>query len=408
MSSLLSRAYSHLHRTPITHKTPFLTLRTCFYLSLSPKRPVLLSKRCYSTVLRRPPTTGQGRWYSGGGASSGGGGRKGFFRNFIENIRKGVNQNREMQESLKGFHEERDKLQKSHVMQQAKEKAAEATTKVFEYGAKGLEITKQGYSQVIENTAKAVKTAAETEVGKKGKDIGSQLAEGAQKTATIVGQQAEELAKTDVGQSVQKGAEIVKEDLIDDILKESAPYQAPDKIQTRSEMASDYAGSNTQEQTTISPNEQVKEVTLTRHSKWKEGWDKLRENNPVSNAMYNFKMKYDESDNLVIRASRAVTDRLGDAFGGVVTQSDMAEALAEIYKIDPSFTREDFMKQCQFEIIPTVLEAFLRGDSGVLKDWCYEPAFNVLSVIVKQRDEPGVKTESKVLEVRDVDALTDS
>ncbi len=89
--------------------------------------------------------------------------------------------------------------------------------------------------------------------------------------------------------------------------------------------------------------------------------------------MYNLKMKYDESDNLMIRASRAVTDRLGDAFGGVVNQSDMAEALAEICKIDPSFTREDFMKQCQFEIIPTVLEAFLRGDSGALKDWCYEP-----------------------------------
>ncbi len=59
-----------------------------------------------------------------------------------------------MQESLKGFHEERDKLQKSHVMQQAKEKAAEATSKVFEYGAKGVEMTKQGYSQVWENTAK--------------------------------------------------------------------------------------------------------------------------------------------------------------------------------------------------------------------------------------------------------------
>ena len=59
-----------------------------------------------------------------------------------------------MQESLKGFHEERDKLQKSHVMQQAKEKAVEATSKVFEYGAKGVEMTKQGYSQVWENTAK--------------------------------------------------------------------------------------------------------------------------------------------------------------------------------------------------------------------------------------------------------------
>ena len=67
-------------------------------------------------------------------------------------------------------------------------------------------------------------------------------------------------------------------------------------------------------------------------------------------------MKYDESDNLLIRASRAVTDRVGDAFGGVMTQSDMAEALAEIRKIDPSFDKEEFVKQCQFEIIPTVLE----------------------------------------------------
>ncbi len=29
-------------------------------------------------------------------------------------------------------------------------------------------------------------------------------------------------------------------------------------------------------------------------------------------------------------------------------------------------------------------------------------AFNVLSAIIKQRDDPGVRSESKVLEVRDV------
>ena len=104
--------------------------------------------------------------------------------------------------------------------------------------------------------------------------------------------------------------------------------------------------------------------------------------------MYDLKMKYDESDYLVIRASRAVTDRLGDAFGGVVTQSDMAEALAEICKIDPSFNKEEFVKQCQFEIVPSVLEAFLRGDSAALQDWCHEPVsaidsfFLILSVVI--------------------------
>lgn len=83
-------------------------------------------------------------------------------------------------------------------------------------------------------------------------------------------------------------------------------------------------------------------------------------------------MKYDESDNILIRASRTVTDKIGDAVGGVVTQTDMAEVLSAICKIDSNFTKEEFVKQCQFEIIPTVLEAYLSGNTHVLEDWCYE------------------------------------
>lgn len=54
----------------------------------------------------------------------------------------------------------------------------------------------------------------------------------------------------------QQGAEIVREDLIDEILKESGPYQAPERIQTRAEMASSTPDTSTaQEHTIISPNE---------------------------------------------------------------------------------------------------------------------------------------------------------
>ena len=38
-------------------------------------------------------------------------------------------------------------------------------------------------------------------------------------------------------------------------------------------------------------------------------------NCPMYSAFYNLKMKYDESDNIAVRASRAVTDRIGDTFG---------------------------------------------------------------------------------------------
>lgn len=89
------------------------------------------------------------------------------------------------------------------------------------------------------------------------------------------------------------------------------------------------------------------------------------------------KTRYDESDNLLIRASRVVTDKVEDVVSGAMTQSDMAETLAEIHKIDPSFDKEEFLQHCKYEIIPYVLEAYMRGDEHVLKDWCHEPVGDV-------------------------------
>ena len=56
----------------------------------------------------------------------------------------------------------------------------------------------------------------------------------------------------------------------------------------------------------------------------------------------------------------------------------MAETLGEIHKVDPSFDKERFIKECQFEIIPTVLEAYLQGRIDILKDWCHEAVRNYL------------------------------
>ena len=44
-----------------------------------------------------------------------------------------------------------------------------------------------------------------------------------------------------------------------------------------------------------------------------------------------------------------------------MTQSDMAEAMAEIRKVDPYFSKEAFVKECEFDIIPTVLEVCWDG-----------------------------------------------
>ena len=43
--------------------------------------------------------------------------------------------------------------------------------------------------------------------------------------------------------------------------------------------------------------------------------------------------------------------------GGVFTKTEMSEVLTEIVKMDPHFDKERFIKECQYEIIPNVLEA---------------------------------------------------
>ena len=43
----------------------------------------------------------------------------------------------------------------------------------------------------------------------------------------------------------------------------------------------------------------------------------------------------------------------------VFSQSDMAKTLAEITKIDPSFNKDNFLHECEYEIIPTVLQVII-------------------------------------------------
>jgi import inner membrane translocase subunit TIM44 len=83
-------------------------------------------------------------------------------------------------------------------------------------------------------------------------------------------------------------------------------------------------------------------------------------------------MKYDESDNPVVRASRLITDKVSELFGGLFSKTELSEVLTEICKIDSNFDKNQFLKDCEQDIIPNILEAMIRGDLEILKDWCYE------------------------------------
>lgn len=52
--------------------------------------------------------------------------------------------------------------------------------------------------------------------------------------------------------------------------------------------------------------------------------------------------------------------------------------------MDPNFNKEEFLKQCEHDIIPNILESMVVGDLEILKDWCHEAPYNVLATPIKQ------------------------
>jgi len=116
-----------------------------------------------------------------------------------------------------------------------------------------------------------------------------------------------------------------------------------------------------------------------------------------------YRVKFEESDSALARGARLVTDKVQDIFGGVFKSTELSATLTEIVKIDPTFERESFLKECESDIIPNVLEAITRGNLEILEDWCYEAPFNVLATPIRQAKTMGLTISSRVLDIDSLD-----
>ena len=81
------------------------------------------------------------------------------------------------------------------------------------------------------------------------------------------------------------------------------------------------------------------------------------------------------------------------------------QVLTEIIKMDPNFQLDQFMHDIEKDIIPNILESFIRWDLETLQDWCYEAAYNVLSTPLKQAVQMGYHPDSRVLDIDNLELV---
>lgn len=176
-------------------------------------------------------------------------------------------------------------------------------------------------------------------------------------------------------------------------------YVSPKKLRKRTETSA------VVQQKYYEANTDATGVELHKDSKFYESWQNFKDNNPYVHKVMDWKLKFDESENPIIRASRVLTEKVGDIMGGLFQKTELSETLTEICKIDATFDTKRFLKQCETDIIPNILEAMTKGDLEILKDWCHEGPFNLFAVPIKEAYKKGYRIESKILDIDHVDLV---
>lgn len=320
--------------------------------------------------------------------------KKGFLTQLIDNIRQDINANKEMKESLKKFRKEAEKLEQSEALQKARSKYKTIELET----SRGSQQIKEQIDSLKDILKEGIEEAQKSEIGKKGKELSEELAKSAKSAAEALAKQSEQIGKSTPVRAVAEGVKVVKEQIEETSFSGARIYRPPEKLHKRTERSQGH-----KEAKHVEPNLEATGVELHKDSKWFQSWQNFKDNNQYFNKFFDLKMRYDESDNPVVRASRLLTDKVTDLFGGLFQKTELSEVLTEIVKMDPTFKKEEFLKECEFEIIPNILEAINRGDLEILKDWCHEAPFNVLSEPIKQAQKLGYRYDSRILDICNVD-----
>lgn len=297
-----------------------------------------------------------------------------------------------MKDSLKKFREEAEKLEQSDALKSARQKFI----KVESEASKSGEVFKEKMDTFKDKFQDVLGDAQKTELGKKASQLGEELSKSAKGFTDTISEKGQQIGKSSTFRTISEATEAVKKEIEDQGIQ-GRVYRSPLKLRKRVEVAQ----SDTER--VFQANEDATGVELHKDSKFYQQWEDFKNNNQYVNKVLDWKMKYEESENPVIRASRLLTDKVSDVMGNLFSKTELSETLTEICKIDPNFDQKQFLRDCERDIIPNILEAMVRGDLEVLKDWCFEATYNVIATPISQAQKAGYYLDSKILDIENVE-----
>ncbi|RHY31317.1 hypothetical protein DYB32_003598 [Aphanomyces invadans] len=97
--------------------------------------------------------------------------------------------------------------------------------------------------------------------------------------------------------------------------------------------------------------------------------------------------------------------RMSSIYDGLFGETAESIAIKEIRRADPSFDVETWKDAVAENVVPHVLDAFLRGNSRDLKQWMGEAAYNTVNMAIRERKSDGLVVDPNILAIRNVTVI---
>ncbi|KAI8985064.1 hypothetical protein BDB01DRAFT_788790 [Pilobolus umbonatus] len=331
------------------------------------------------------------------------------FKVFIDTVKEQLNKSKE----IKNLQDESGRMNDSEALKKAREMYEKA--KVINV----IEVNKRLITLCLTQAQQSVQS-------ERIKQATEKLSEAAQKVGSSVNESFKKASETefakDTSEKIKKAAETINKtadplknnevvgkisDSFKTVMKdESGRYTGFVDKETRRKLREEAQKTTQGSSRAVSENKEAgANMVLHKDSKWKESWSKFKEDNSVMQGIFRARRNYEESDNILISYSRAITDRISEAFGSMFEESDQAHAIRAFQMIDPTFNMDKFLTDARKYIIPEVMEAYLKGDIETLKLWCSEATYNVLTAVIQTQLQQGLISDCKIQDLRDIELV---
>ncbi|KAH9924703.1 uncharacterized protein B0H18DRAFT_1085392 [Fomitopsis serialis] len=287
------------------------------------------------------------------------------FQTFVEVLREELRKNRELQDNVKQLQGDVDKFQDSEAMRKAKAayERARLTSSIKEnprLRAAAEELRKTGM-KVGDAVSEALKTMEESEVMRA-------ISRASAAVSNTIASTTEPIRKTEAYKTLSETWE-----------RETCRFEEKEARRKRRQARLAKAGKESITRAVKADPEAGSAMVLHKDSPKNERWERLKETNPVLRSLASLRQAYDESENPSWRM-RAVTDTIGGWF----EETEQAQVHRRMKLMDPSYSLESFERELREYIIPEV-------------------TYNVLWATMEQFLRQGLVSDSKVLDIRQVD-----